>query len=86
MDSAEIVLYTQTGCADSRKVRTWLNARRILFTEHNVSTDPTMAHALLATGCFATPLLVTGETKVLGFRPRALAAALNLGGENDRLD
>ncbi len=52
-------LYTQTGCADSAKVRAWLTER-----------------ALYANGVFATPLLVVGDAKLLGFRPPALAALL----------
>lgn len=71
-----MTLYTQAGCAESEKVRAWLTERGIAFAERIVSTDPDAARALLATGLFATPLLVLGETKVLGFRPRQLAALL----------
>ncbi|MDP9366375.1 MAG: glutaredoxin family protein [Chloroflexota bacterium] len=69
-------LYTQAGCAESAKVRAWLSERRLAFTEHDVTSDPDAAVALFATGVFATPLLVVGEEKVLGFRPQKLAAAL----------
>ena len=37
-----------------------------------------VAPADRATGTFATPLLVIGQTKVLGFRPEALAVALRM--------
>jgi glutaredoxin len=70
----EPILYTQTGCAESARVRHWLTERGIPFIERNVSTDPEAAHALAATGTFATPLLVAGEAQALGFRPDALAA------------
>jgi glutaredoxin-like protein NrdH len=73
--SAQIVLYTQAGCTESRKVRAWLTERSAPFTERDVSTDPDAAEALVSTGIFATPLLVRGDTKVLGFRPNALCAA-----------
>jgi glutaredoxin len=72
---AQPILYTQAGCAESMKVRSWLTERSAPFTERNVSTDPGAAEALVATGIFATPLLVLGDTKVLGFRPNALCAA-----------
>ncbi len=72
-------LYTQAGCAESAKVRSWLADRGVTFTERDASSDPDAATALYATGTFATPLLVVGEEKVLGFRPEALAAVLGSG-------
>lgn len=71
------ILYTQTGCADSRKVRNWLTARGDAFVERNVTGNLDTAKELYATGIFATPLLVVGDEKVLGFRPDKLAAALS---------
>ncbi|MBA2278397.1 MAG: glutaredoxin family protein [Chloroflexia bacterium] len=70
-------MYTQTGCADSRRVCDWLTERGVAFTERNVTGDEATAMDLLATGIFATPLLVVGDAKVLGFRPDRLAAALS---------
>lgn len=77
------ILYTQAGCAESAKVRAWLGDHGIAFTERNVSENPEAAHALAATGIFATPLLVVGETRVLGFRPLALSALLRDPGHPD---
>ena len=72
----EPVLYTQAGCAESAKVRAWLSDQGIAFAERDASADPTAAWELYATGTFATPLLVVGNEKVLGFRPRAFGALL----------
>ncbi len=74
--TTRLILYTQTGCADSDRVRSWLTERDVAFTERNASTDLEAAQALYATGTFATPLFVVGQTKVLGFRPERLVAAL----------
>ena len=71
-------LYTQTGCADSARVRVWLSERDIPFVERNVTSDLAAAQDLIATGTFATPLLVTGMRQVLGFRPTQLASALGI--------
>jgi arsenate reductase-like glutaredoxin family protein len=76
--TAEPLLYTQPGCAESAKVRAWLSARGVSFRERDASGDPEAAMALAATGTFATPLLVVDEKTVLGYRPEALAAALHL--------
>jgi glutaredoxin len=73
----EPVLFTQAGCAESAKVRSWLTDHDIPFIERNTSADPEAAAALAATGTFATPLLVVGEKRVLGFRPEALLSALD---------
>jgi len=74
----ELILYTQTGCAESAKVRSWLTDHGIPFIERDARADPDAAAALAATGTFATPLLVSGQTKILGFQPEALTAALQL--------
>lgn len=70
------VLFTQDGCADSRAVRAWLVARGVPFAERNVTGDPDAAHALAATGTFATPLLLVGVRSVLGYQTEALAELL----------
>ncbi len=70
------ILYTQVSCAESEKVRAWLVDHGIPFTERDASADQRAASALAATGTFATPLLVIGDTTVLGFRPDALRTAL----------
>ena len=70
------ILYTQADCAESAKVRAWLVDREIPFTERDASGDPDAAQALSATGTFATPLLVVGDERVLGFRPEELAEVL----------
>ena len=66
------ILYTQAGCADSARVRAWLTERGIPFTERSVTNDADAARALYATGIFATPLVVVGDAKQLGFKPQAL--------------
>ncbi len=73
---AKPTLYTQAGCAESAKVRAWLTDHGIPFTERDAGADLEAAAVLAASGIFATPLLVVGETTVLGFRPQALAALL----------
>ena len=79
-DPAEPILYSQTGCAESARVRGWLVAHGVPFSERDVENDPAAAQALAATGIFATPLLVIGDNRVLGPRPRVLTALLG-GGE-----
>ena len=74
--TANLNLYTQTDCAESARVRTWLAHHDVAFQERNVSRDPAAAQALAATGVFATPLLTCGEDRVLGFRPGALKRIL----------
>ncbi len=71
------ILYTQTGCAESARVRAWLADRGIAFVERDAAADPDVARTLYATGTFATPLVVVGNRTVLGFRPDEIAAALS---------
>ncbi len=76
---AESSLDVQDGCAQSATVRTWLSEHGIPFIERDAGSDPNAATALAATGTFATPLLVSGDTRVLGFQEQALATLLNDG-------
>ena len=71
------ILYTQAVCADSARLRAWLTERGVAFAERDVTTDPEAARALYEGGTFATLLLLAGGAKVLGFRPRELAAAVD---------
>ena len=75
------ILYTQTGCAKSERVRAWLADHGLAFVERDATADPDAARALYATGTFATPLLVVGDDRVLGYRPEALSLALQCVGE-----
>ena len=75
------VLYTQPSCVESGRVRAWLAEHAIPFTERDVADDPDAAAALAATGVFATPLLVVGEERVLGFRPPEFAALVAGAGD-----
>ena len=70
------ILYTQAGCTESAKVRAWLADHEVAFTGRDAGGDPDAARALAVTGTFATPLLVVGVAKVLGFRPEELTEAL----------
>jgi glutaredoxin len=72
------ILYTQTDCADSARVRAWLGEHQIPFIERNVTGNLAAAQELMATGTFATPLLVVGQHQVIGYRPAQLAAALGI--------
>ncbi len=74
------ILYTHATCADSVTVRAWLAERGVAFTERDVTRDLNAAKALLATGIFATPLLVVGNERVLGFRPGEITRALVASG------
>jgi glutaredoxin len=76
----EPILYTQAGCAESARVRRWLVAHGVSFSERDAGNDPAAAKALAATGTFATPLLVIGDNRVLSPQPRILTALLG-GGE-----
>lgn len=73
---AKLVLYTQTGCADSTRVRTWLRQRQIPFEERNVTEDPTAMADLARHSVFATPLLVIDELVIFGFQPAVMERAL----------
>jgi glutaredoxin len=71
-----VTLFTQAGCQDSTRVRDCLVSSQVPFVARNVTTDPEAAHALMATGLFATPLVLAGDQAILVTRPRDLVQRL----------
>ena len=80
MDVPAVVLYSQVGCADSRRVRRLLRERGVAFVERNATHDADAAAALAHTGIFGTPLLVVADRTVFGYRPAAILRALQDAG------
>ena len=80
MDVPAVVLYSQVGCADSRRVRRLLRERGVAFVERNATHDADAAAALAQTGIFGTPLLVVADRTVFGYRPAAILRALEDAG------
>ena len=72
---APLILFTQDGCPDSAQMRACLQVSGVPFVEHNLSHDPAAADALLATGLFATPVVVRGNRAMLATRRLAVAQA-----------
>lgn len=75
-DGQPVVLYTQQGCRDSDRVRACFRRSGVDFVERNVTGDPGAAAALLATEVFATPLVQSGDSLLVGARLGVLADAL----------
>lgn len=71
-----VTLFTQDGCADSRRVRSCFVASGVPFVERNVSRDERSALELAATGLFATPVVESEGRAILAANLPALAAAL----------
>lgn len=71
-----VTLYTQRNCAESPRVRAWLNREGVPFTERNVSNDAAAVAELAATGIFATPLTTVCGQPVVGFRPAEIAKTI----------
>ena len=71
-----ITLFTQDGCRDSARVRDCLTRAGVPFVERNVSADPAAVPLLVATGIFATPLVVTGNRSLLVTRRSEVARHL----------
>lgn len=73
-----VVLFSQDGCPDGERVRTCFRVSGVPLVERNVTADPAAAEALLATGVFATPVVVGARLGALAetfdFRCRCPAA------------
>ncbi len=76
IEAEDVLLFTQDGCADSARVRACFLASGVPFIERNVTGNDEAAAALLATGVFATPVVVASGRPLVGGRLPALSDAL----------
>jgi glutaredoxin len=71
-----VTLFTQNGCPDSRRARQCLDLAGLSYVERNLSREPEFANDLLATGLFATPVVVSGTQAMLANNRLRLADTL----------
>ncbi len=71
-----VTLFSQARCPDSARVRACLLGGGVAFIERNVTGDLDAARALMATGTFATPVVLAGDRVVAGVRLVELARTI----------
>lgn len=74
----EVVVYTQTGCADCRSEKKFLSERGVEFTEKNIQEDQQAFVELVELGYQTTPVTTVDGEIVVGFDPRDLREKLSL--------
>lgn len=78
MSTKEVVLYTQTGCADCRSAKKFLSEKGVEFTEKNIQEDQQAFLELVKLGYQTTPVATVDGAVVVGFDVRDLEAKLGL--------
>lgn len=54
----------------------YLSRKGVPYTERNVSRDPGAREELMEIGVMSLPVILIGETRVVGFNPAQIDAAL----------
>ncbi|NZA25689.1 hypothetical protein H0E84_04780 [Luteimonas sp. SJ-92] len=72
--TAEVVLYTQDGCAGSPRVKAWLEQAGVSYEERIVERSNPHWHDIQAMGVRLMPVLLTPQARIEGFDPAVLAA------------
>lgn len=75
-DAPQLEIYTSAGCGACKALKIYLGARDIPYTEHNINATLETRRAFFAMGGRGTPLVVIGETRIHGFYPTRIEAAL----------
>lgn len=70
-----VTLYSAPGCAHCRRVKAFLRARGIAFSELDVQRSAKARKALERLGARGVPTLVIGGERLDGFSERAFLAA-----------
>lgn len=76
MSEAQVVLYSQPGCAPCFAARAFLQARKVAFAYKDVQADPQAFRELMDLGSRSTPTLKVGSDVMIGFEPERLDAML----------
>ena len=76
LQAGQVTLYATKWCAYCAKTRAFLNKNDIPFVEIDVEQSPKAMQQLNSLGGFGVPIVVVGKTVVKGYRPSALADAL----------
>ena len=77
-----VQIYTSAGCGYCKALKVYLSARDIPYVEHNINATLETRQAFFAMGGRGTPLVVIGETRIHGFSPARIEAALAAGTED----
>lgn len=77
-----VEIYTSAGCGYCKALKVYLGARDISYVEHNINATLETRQAFFARGGRGTPLVVIGDTRIHGFSPARIEAALAAGTED----
>lgn len=72
-----IVLYTHTGCPGGDRAISYFRNRGIPVDVKDIVQDPQARTEFQRCGCFATPVIVIGSRKLIGFDEDEVSAILN---------
>lgn len=73
----QVEIYTSAGCGYCKALKVYLGARDIAYVEHNINATLETRRAFFAMGGRGTPLVVIGDTRIHGFNPARIEAALS---------
>lgn len=80
----QVLLFTQPGCLSCELMRIYLEAREIIFEEHDISTDAEARRTMTETyDSTETPTLVIAGEVVSGFDPGLLDQLLDSASSSD---
>jgi len=74
--SAEVVVFTMSGCPHCAGVKEYLGQKGVEYTERNVLEDDQAMADFRQMGFRGTPVTLVGEVAVIGFDKEKLDAAL----------
>ena len=71
MNTKNTVVYTSNGWGPCNSAKSWLRENYIDFIEKNIEDDLNRME-LINKGYKVTPVIMVGETAVVGFQPQTL--------------
>lgn len=77
--SGEVTLYSTAWCGYCTRTRDYLRRNDVPFTEHDIEKSDEAMQQIMQLQAFGVPVVIVGDTVIRGYRPRALARALDSG-------
>lgn len=81
MDHVAVTLFGHRGCPGTERARRFFLERHIPFHEKDIA-DPLTREEWILQGAWATPLIIVGGTRMIGFDADRLESLLPEGGDD----
>lgn len=72
-----VVIYSLTACSVCKAAKNYFKENNIKFEERNINKDKSHIDFMVENGYMSVPIIVIGDTKIVGFDKEKIEKELN---------